>query len=125
MFMLKKNDEVILEITGMTNEGNGVGRYEGIAVFVAGSAVGDVIACRIVKVSKNYCYGIINRIITPSEHRIRDNCPVSKTCGGCCFRHISYRQECLVKEQFIRDSFERIGKLRPQYDSFVGSENIS
>ena len=123
--MLKKNDEVILEITGMTNEGNGVGRYEGIAVFVAGSAVGDVIACRIVKVSKNYCYGIINRIITPSEHRIKDNCPVSKTCGGCCFRHISYRQECLVKEQFIRDSFERIGKLRPQYDSFVGSENIS
>ena len=123
--MLKKNDEVTLEITGMTNEGNGVGHYEGIAVFVAGSAVGDVIRCRIVKVNKSYCYGIINDIITPSPYRIQDSCSVSKTCGGCCFRHFSYRQECRVKEQFIRDSFERIGKLAPRYDSFVGCERTS
>lgn len=32
--MLKKNEIIRLEISGMTNEGNGVGKHEGIAVFV-------------------------------------------------------------------------------------------
>jgi 23S rRNA (uracil1939-C5)-methyltransferase len=56
--MLKKNDIIKLDITGLTNEGSGVGRHEGMAVFVPFTAVGDVISCRIVKVKKTYCYGI-------------------------------------------------------------------
>ena len=56
--MLKKNEMISLEISGMTNEGNGVGRYEGIAVFVPMTSIGDVIDCKIVKVCKSYCYGI-------------------------------------------------------------------
>ena len=31
---MNKNDIVRLEITALTSEGNGVGRYEGMAVFV-------------------------------------------------------------------------------------------
>ena len=74
--MLKKNETVRLEITGMTNEGNGVGRAEDIAVFVPMTAVGDVIDCRIVKVMKSYCYGIIDKLIDPSPARIVPDCPV-------------------------------------------------
>ena len=48
---MKKNDFCTIEITGMTAEGNGVGRTEdGMAVFVPLTAVGDVIYCKIVKV---------------------------------------------------------------------------
>ena len=50
--MLKKNEIIRLEISGMTNEGNGVGKHEGIAVFVPFTVIGDVIECRIVKVCK-------------------------------------------------------------------------
>ena len=39
--MLKKNEMISLEISGMTNEGNGVGRYEGIAVFVPMTSIGS------------------------------------------------------------------------------------
>lgn len=45
--MLKKNEIIRLEISGMTNEGNGVGKHEGIAVFVPFTVIGDVIECRI------------------------------------------------------------------------------
>ena len=50
---MNKNDIVRLEITALTSEGNGVGRYEGMAVFVPYTAVGDVIECRIVKLTPN------------------------------------------------------------------------
>lgn len=123
--MLTKNEEIILEITDITNEGNGVGRYDGVAVFVAGTAVGDVVNCKIVKVNKSYCYGIVKGFITKSPYRIGDNCPVSKSCGGCSFRHFTYKQECEVKNSFVKASFERIGKLYPQYEDFLGSERTS
>ena len=37
---------------------------------------------------------------------------------------MSYEEECRVKEQFIKDSFERIGKLYPEYDSFEGCKQL-
>lgn len=123
--MLTKNDEIILEITDITNEGNGVGHYNGMAVFVASSAVGDVINCRIVKVNKSYCYGIITGFVQRSPFRCADSCPVSKTCGGCSFRHFTYEQECEVKNRFVKASFERIGKISAEYEPFLGCDRIS
>ena len=123
--MLKKNDDITLEITDVTAEGNGVGRYEGIAVFVPSTAVGDVINCRVVKVNKSFCYGIVTGFEKKSLHRTDDSCTVSKTCGGCCFRHFTYEEECRLKDKFVRDSFERIGKLEPVFEPFMGCEKIS
>ena len=39
--MLSKNDIITLEIVDLTAEAMGVGRHEGMAVFVPMSAVGD------------------------------------------------------------------------------------
>ena len=78
--MLKKNEIIRLEISGMTNEGNGVGKHEGIAVFVPFTVIGDVIECRIVKVCKTYCYGIIENIVSRSVERTKNDCPVYSRC---------------------------------------------
>ena len=110
---MKKNDFCTIEITGMTAEGNGVGRTEdGMAVFVPLTAVGDVIYCKIVKVGKSFSYGIIDRIITPSPDRIESDCPVSDKCGGCTFRHMSYSAELAVKDKLVRDAFLRLGGFK-------------
>ncbi len=107
---MNKNDVINLEITGMTTEGNGVGKAEdGMAVFVPVTAVGDVISCKIVKICKSYAYGIVDDIITPSKSRTLCDCNVDKLCGGCSFRHILYKDELLIKQNFVKDAFERIG----------------
>ena len=49
-----KNEEIILEITDVANEGNGVGKYNGIAVFVPFAVTGDVIKVKIVKLNQNH-----------------------------------------------------------------------
>ena len=106
---MNKNDIVRLEITALTNEGNGVGRFEGVPVFVPYTAVGDVIDCRIVKTLKNFCYGKIENIIVKSPDRIEPDCKYFYKCGGCSFRHISYEAELLAKTKFVEDCFKRIG----------------
>ncbi|MBR3921313.1 MAG: TRAM domain-containing protein, partial [Oscillospiraceae bacterium] len=61
--MFNKNDITELNITDITDEGNGVGKADGIAVFVPFSAVGDKLSVKIVKTQKTYAYGIIDKII--------------------------------------------------------------
>ncbi len=122
---MTKNQIVTLEITALTNEGSGVGRYEGMAVFVPFTAAGDVISCRIVKVLKNYAYGKIERIITPSSDRVLNVCTAFGKCGGCAFRHISYEAELAAKDGFVRDAFRRIGGIDGSCAEFLpirGSE---
>lgn len=114
---IKKNDIITLEITDITAEGNGVGHYEGMAVFIPSAAAGDTVKCRIVKVLKSYCFGIIEEIIAPSPCRYDRGCQVKKSCGGCLFRHISYEAEKSFKENIVKNAFLRLGKFSE--DDFI------
>lgn len=113
--MFSKNDIIELEITGITNEGCGVGKADGIVIFVPFAAVGDRLKVRIVKVNRSHCYGKIEDIITPSSDRIKPDCEAFGKCGGCDFRHISYEAELKAKSMFIYDAFTRIGGLSPEF----------
>ncbi len=110
--MIKKNDLFEAEITAVTAEGSGICRYEGMAVFVPRTAVGDRCTVRVVKVLKNYAFGRLEALLTPSPDRCTPDCPVSAQCGGCVYRHISYEAELKLKEQRVRDALERIGGFR-------------
>ena len=121
---LKKNDCIELIITGMTAQGSGVGRYAGIAVFVANTAVGDRLKVKIIKTSKNYVIGKIEEILTPSPARIPADCEAFKSCGGCVYRHIGYESELAIKEQRVKDALARIGGFTQiRVDPIIGAPN--
>ncbi len=82
-----RKEQNYAEITGMTTEGSGICRINNMAVFVPMTAVGDIIDVRIVKVLKNYAFGIIEKLITPAPGRIEPVCAVFRQCGGCVFQH--------------------------------------
>ena len=122
--MLAKNQKIILDIDGMSTEGNGIGHYDGIAVFVPNSAIGDKLLVHIVKVKKTYAFGKIEEILEASPSRIDSDCPVSTRCGGCSYRHISYDAELKIKWQRVYDAFTRIGHIEPPMCDIIGSQNI-
>ena len=111
--MLKKNQIEEAEITAMSSDGNGIAKIDGMVVFVPYTAVGDKLKIRIVKVQKNYSFGIIEEILEPSPDRVDDHCPVYKKCGGCAFRHISYEAELRHKAEFVQSNLRRLGGLDP------------
>ena len=108
---LSKNQDIQLHIDSVTSEGSGVGRFDGMAVFVSGAAAGDTVTAHIIKVKKTYAIGIIKDIITPSPDRIDVDCPSFRSCGGCSFRHISYEAEKRIKTGWVKDAFLRIGHM--------------
>lgn len=120
---MKKNDIIELEITDITHEGSGVGKYEGLAIFVPMTAVGDKISARILKVKKNYAFAKCEKIIAPSKHRIDIDCGVFARCGGCVFRHINYKNECDLKQNRVMQAMRRIGKTDIAPQPIIAADN--
>ena len=119
--MVNKNDEFKLNITGYTSEGGGVGKFDGQAIFVENTAVGDEILCHIIKAKKTYAIGKAVKIIKPSKSRIEPQCDAFKSCGGCSFGHIKYEEELKYKAQKVEDAFKRIGGISPVFKPIISS----
>lgn len=113
---MQKNQEIIINITDITNEGSGVGKFEGMAVFVPNTAVGDTVLAKVLKVKKSYAFAKALEILEPSSDRCEIDCPYFLKCGGCAFRHISYEAEIKLKENKVYEAIKRIGgiDMKPQ-----------
>lgn len=121
--MLNKNQTVTIEITGITGDGSGVGRHDGMAIFVPNTAIGDIAEVKILKPLKSYAFGKLERVITPSSDRADADCRIFTKCGGCVFRHISYQAELGIKDSIVRDAFARIGGINPEFDDILGCDD--
>lgn len=121
---LVKNNIYTLNIESLCGNGNGVAKYDGFVVFVPGSAAGDVLEAKIIKLTKSYAVGKIQKILTPSPDRCDNGCKYMSKCGGCSFQHISYAAETEIKKAMINDSFKHIGGLELEISDFLAAENI-
>lgn len=110
--MVKKNQDYIVEISGQTHEGMGVGKIDGFTVFVEGAIFGETVKVKIVKVLKNYSYGKLLEVLIPSPYRVNPPCSVVKRCGGCQLQHMNYEGQLKHKTQLVKDAVERIGGLK-------------
>ncbi len=125
MLIIRKNDKIELFIESVTSEGSGLGRYEGMAVFVRGTVPGDKIIAHIIKVSKNYAIGIVDDIIEPSTSRIEPDCSVSQKCGGCSFRDMTYEEELKYKLSRVQDAVNRIGHIDFEVEKIIGADHTN
>lgn len=91
--------------------GDGVGRTDGMVVFVPRSAPGDILSVRLTG-KKRFARGTIGRIDTPSPDRIDPPCDhyVRERCGGCQLQHVTYPAQLRAKSTIIRDGIVRIGR---------------
>lgn len=105
----QKNQQVQLEITAVTSEGQGLGRADGVAIFVPNTAPGETVLAHIVKVEKNFCIAKAIEILKPSAARVAPRCVAYRLCGGCTMQHLSYAEQLNCKREFVQDAFERIG----------------
>lgn len=108
---MQKNDIYDIEITGMTDDGDGVGRADGMAVFVPYTIVGEKARVLIVKVMKNFAYGKLMEIITPSMSRVKAECPYFYKCGGCQLWHMDMDAELEYKRQKVEECLKRLGGI--------------
>ena len=67
---IKKNNDYEIVIEDLTMSGEGVGRIDGYALFVKDTIPGDVVIAKAIKLKKNYGYGRLIKVLTPSKDRV-------------------------------------------------------
>jgi 23S rRNA (uracil1939-C5)-methyltransferase len=112
MNQLHPGDSIDLEITDLNSDGEGVGRYQGKAIFVPDTVTGDRLKVRLTELKSKYARGKLEQLLTPSEHRIRPQCIVADKCGGCQWQHISEAYQRQIKRQQVVEALERIGEFK-------------
>jgi 23S rRNA (uracil1939-C5)-methyltransferase len=119
--MLLQGQKITLTIDDLADSGDGVGRYENIAIFVPNSVPGDQIEAKLEFVKKNFAHASIEKILTPSSDRVRPNCIVADKCGGCQWQAVSYPAQLRTKQNIVHQALQRIGG----FDSETLDEVIS
>ena len=100
----KKNQTVTVEINDITDLGFGVGRVDGIVVFVSDTVPGDVCEVKLIKVNSTYLVGRAEKYIVRSDKRVCTRCS-ERACKSCAYKNISYEYEATLKEEGVRRLF--------------------
>ncbi len=106
---LKRNDDIVLHIDSLASEGQGVGRHEGFAVFVAGALPGETVNAHIIKVTSSYAVAKLNNVPVPAPTRVVPRCSMFARCGGCSLQHMNGAAQLAFKRQKVEDAFRRLG----------------
>ncbi|MEK6645469.1 MAG: 23S rRNA (uracil(1939)-C(5))-methyltransferase RlmD [Candidatus Firestonebacteria bacterium] len=104
-------EKIQLEIKSVTYGVESLGYYNGFVVFVPFTVPGDIVDAEITNLAKNFARAKILAIVKPSSNRIDSVCKHFGECGGCHWQNIKYEYQLKYKEDIVRNTLKRIGKL--------------
>jgi len=107
-----QDKKIHISVSGINHAGHGVGRHNGLAVFIPGAIPEDTVLTEITGLKKNYATGKLLEIISPSPKRKVPPCPAFSSCGGCRLQQVDYREQLSLKTGLVRDSLSRIAGLK-------------
>ena len=101
---MNKNDIVSVTIEDIGIEGEGIGKVDGMTLFVKDALPGDKIQATVIKLKKSYGYARLLTIEEPSPYRVTPKCPVHRQCGGCQIQALSYEEQLQKKKKKVRSN---------------------
>lgn len=108
---VRKNEELIVTCEDLTHEGSGVAKVNNYPLFIPYLLPGEKAKIKVVKVNKNFGYGKLLTLNKRSEHRVEPPCNVFYQCGGCQIQHMTYEAQLVMKQNYVKNSLNRIGKI--------------
>ena len=123
-----KNQILEVEITDMSETGEGIGKVDGYTLFIKDALIGDVVKAGLTKVKKNYAFARVVEIVKPSENRIMPPCAFHRQCGGCQIMAMSYDAQLSFKAKKVKNDLVRIGGFEASFideisEPIIGMDN--
>ena len=99
-------------ITALDQEGRGIARREGKAVFVDGALTGERVTIDVYRRKPNYDLARTVAVERASPARISPRCPHFGVCGGCSLQHLDASAQVAAKQRVLEDALWHIGRVR-------------
>src|SRR3989338_3208612 len=115
---VKCGEKFELSVEDIASSGDGISHYKGYTLFVPQTVKGDMVFVEVIKTTPRFGVTRLIKLITHSADRTEPECPIYFECGGCQLQHIKYDEQMEFKKKVVKDSFERIGKIKLEFDRF-------
>jgi len=102
-----------LSITSLDQEGRGLARLDGKAVFVEGALPGEEVTYTTLKRKPAYEIARAESILVANPARVDPRCPHFGVCGGCSLQHFDAAAQVAAKQRTLEDTLWHLGRVRP------------
>ena len=103
-----------LKVESLDQEGRGVARRDGKAIFIEGALPGELVTYSVFRKKPTYEIATLGEVIEESTARVVPRCRHFGLCGGCSLQHFEARAQVAVKQRVLEDSLWHIGRVRPE-----------
>ncbi len=104
------------KVESLSFGGFGVVKSEGKVFFISGALPEETIEFNILSKKKDVYFGEVKKIIEPSLYRREPKCEHFLICGGCHFQNLSYERQLEEKENILRQTLKKIGKIDAPFE---------
>ena len=101
-------EKLELEIDGIGHDGQGVGRWQGMAVFIPGALPGERVYVRVRRLARRHLEAELVGVDSPSPQRQRPPCILADRCGGCSLQHCNADAQNAIKTDLVQQALRRI-----------------
>jgi 23S rRNA (uracil1939-C5)-methyltransferase len=103
----------VLTVESLDQEGRGVARCDGKAIFIEGALPGERVTYSAYRKKTAYEVATLVKLVKPTAQRVAPRCRFFGVCGGCSLQHLDARAQVAVKQRVLEDSLWHIGRVRP------------
>ena len=103
-----------LTVESLDQEGRGIARRDGKAIFIEGALPGETVTCAVTRRKPSYEVATLGSVVVESAARVVPRCRHFGVCGGCSLQHLDARAQVAIKQRVLEDSLWHIGRVRPE-----------
>ena len=100
-----------LHIESLDQEGRGVARVDGKAIFVEGALPGERVTAVTIRDKGTYAIARVEQVLRANAGRVTPRCPHFGVCGGCTLQHAHPSLQIAAKQRALEDALKRIGRV--------------
>lgn len=108
---VKRGAEIEVLIESLAFGGEGVGRVDGLVVFVPDTLPGQKVLARVQRKKSSYAKARLLEILQPSADQVQPRCVHFDDCGGCTFQHYRYEKQLEAKSAQVSETLQHLGGL--------------
>lgn len=101
--------DIELEVDGIAQGGDGVGRVDGRVVFVSGALPGELVQTRLAPGNRDWTHGTVERVLRAAPERVASFCPLESGCSAAGWRWVDQAAQRRWKAEILRDQLRHLG----------------
>lgn len=105
--VVKTGQTIPLKIKRLGINGEGIGYFKRLIVFVPYALPKEEVMVKITKATPRYAEAALVRIKKASKDRVVPPCPVYEECGGCQLQHLAYHAQLDFKKDLLQQALEK------------------